>query len=111
MKQVLDPERRAAIAERLRFYRDLGVYDFYRRAVPRDAGEAGLAGDAISEAAGVFESGSTAECEPMKTGRRSRQACGADRRFAKTWAIASVARCTSSGASKSSSESAMPRPS
>ena len=28
MKRVLDPERRAAIAARLRFYSDLGVYDF-----------------------------------------------------------------------------------
>ena len=42
MKRVLDPERRAAIAERLRFYRDLGVYDFYRRAVPPDASEIGV---------------------------------------------------------------------
>ena len=33
MKRVLEPETRAAIAERLRFYRDLGVYDFYRRPV------------------------------------------------------------------------------
>ena len=38
MKRVLDPERRAAIAERLRFYRDLGVYDFYRRAVTSRCG-------------------------------------------------------------------------
>ena len=34
MKRVLEPERRAAIAERLRFYRELGIYDLYRRAVP-----------------------------------------------------------------------------
>jgi DNA polymerase len=68
MKRALDPERRAAIAAHLRFYRDLGVYDFYRRAVPLDADEAGLAGDAAREAAGAFDRGSTAECEPMKTG-------------------------------------------
>ena len=76
MKRARDPERRAAIAAHLRFYRDLGVYDFYRRAVPLDAGEAGLAedaaedatGDAAREAAGAFDRGSTAECEPMKTG-------------------------------------------
>jgi DNA polymerase len=76
MMQVLDPERRRAIAERLHFYRDLGVYDFYRRAVPLDAGEAGLAedaaedatGDAAREAAGAFDRGSTAECEPMGLG-------------------------------------------
>ncbi len=54
MKRVLDPERRAAIAARLRFYRDLGVYDFYRRAVPSDA----------TEPAGTFDSGSVSE--PME---------------------------------------------
>jgi DNA polymerase len=68
MKRVLDSARRAAIAERLRFYRDLGVYDFYRRAVPSDAGDAGLAGDPAGEPAGAFDSGSTAECEPMEIG-------------------------------------------
>ena len=34
MKRVLDAGKRAAIAERLRFYRELGIYDFYRRPVP-----------------------------------------------------------------------------
>ena len=33
MPPALDPETRAALAERLRFYRDLGVTDLYRRAV------------------------------------------------------------------------------
>ena len=55
MKRVLEPERRAAIAERLRFYRDLGVYDFYRRAVPPDASEIGVAEDAPGEPAQAFE--------------------------------------------------------
>jgi uracil-DNA glycosylase family 4 len=31
---TLDPETRRRIAERLRFYRDLGIHDFYRRDVP-----------------------------------------------------------------------------
>ena len=33
MSGVLDTTKRAAIAERLRFYRELGIYDFYRRPV------------------------------------------------------------------------------
>jgi len=33
MSVELDAARRAAIAERLRFYRELGIYDFYRRPV------------------------------------------------------------------------------
>ena len=31
--RLLDPQSREALAERLRFYRDLGVTDFYRRPV------------------------------------------------------------------------------
>ena len=66
MKRVLDPERRAAIAARLRFYSDLGVYDFYRRAVPSDAREVSLAGDAAAESADTFDSGSVSK--PMEIG-------------------------------------------
>jgi uracil-DNA glycosylase len=31
MPQTLDPELRRALAERVRYYRELGIYDFYRR--------------------------------------------------------------------------------
>ena len=31
MLQTLDPELRRALAERVRYYRELGIYDFYRR--------------------------------------------------------------------------------
>jgi DNA polymerase len=31
MHRTLDPELRRALAERVRYYRDLGIYDFYRR--------------------------------------------------------------------------------
>ena len=31
MPEVLDPRTRKALAERLRYYNDLGIYDFYRR--------------------------------------------------------------------------------
>lgn len=33
MPPSLDPELRGALADRVRFYNDLGIYDFYRRAV------------------------------------------------------------------------------
>jgi DNA polymerase len=32
MPEVLDPQLRKAVADRLRYYNDLGIYDFYRRA-------------------------------------------------------------------------------
>jgi len=32
MPEALDPQTRKALAERLRYYNDLGIYDFYRRA-------------------------------------------------------------------------------
>jgi uracil-DNA glycosylase len=70
MKKALDPERRAAIAERLRFYRDLGIYDFYRRAVPTDEQsdepDAGLAGNAAAQPATAFDGGSSTEQEAME---------------------------------------------
>jgi uracil-DNA glycosylase len=31
MPRILDPELRRALAQRVRFYNDLGIYDFYRR--------------------------------------------------------------------------------
>ena len=31
MTATLDPELRSALAERIRFYNELGIYDFYRR--------------------------------------------------------------------------------
>ena len=33
MPTSLDPQLRRALAERLRYYNDLGIYDFYRRPV------------------------------------------------------------------------------
>jgi DNA polymerase len=37
MPHTLSPERRRAIAERIRFYNEMGVYDFYQRGTTRDA--------------------------------------------------------------------------
>jgi uracil-DNA glycosylase family 4 len=34
MPRTLDPELRRALAERIRFYNELGIYDFYRREAP-----------------------------------------------------------------------------
>ena len=77
MKRVLEPERRAAIAERLRFYRDLGVYDFYRRAVPPGRRRIRRAGPGVRKCPGSSKSNErsaanasswdeTAASEPMK---------------------------------------------
>ncbi|HWZ83023.1 MAG TPA: uracil-DNA glycosylase [Terriglobales bacterium] len=38
MSLTLSPELRHAVAERIRFYNELGVYDFYRRAVTQTTG-------------------------------------------------------------------------
>ena len=38
MPLSLNPELRRALAERIRFYNELGIYDFYRRSVPDAAG-------------------------------------------------------------------------
>jgi uracil-DNA glycosylase family 4 len=40
MSLVLDPELRRALAERVRFYRELGIYDFYRRPAAGDQADA-----------------------------------------------------------------------
>ena len=54
MAKVLDEQSRKAVADTLRYYRELGIYDLYRREVPegvtfgrtivaRRAGRAGIA--------------------------------------------------------------------
>ncbi len=50
MSPVLDPEMRRALAERLRFYHELGVYDFYRRGAVASAMEAVALSDPLPEA-------------------------------------------------------------
>ncbi|HZQ21658.1 MAG TPA: uracil-DNA glycosylase [Terriglobales bacterium] len=35
MSRILDPQTRCALAERLRYYNELGIYDFYRREIPQ----------------------------------------------------------------------------
>ncbi len=40
MPSSLDPQVRRALADRVRYYHDLGIYDFYRRGSPRSAADA-----------------------------------------------------------------------
>jgi uracil-DNA glycosylase len=39
MARTLDPQLRRAVADRIRYYNDLGIYDFYRRAIPAMSSE------------------------------------------------------------------------
>lgn len=59
----LDPEARRAISDRIRYYNDLGIYDFYRQV-----------GQAVSMASGVAGEGTPATqppAEPMKIAQLS----------------------------------------
>lgn len=56
MPKKLDPETRRALADRVQYYRDMGVYDFYRREVPE-----GMASESVAEQPEVT---STAVAEP-----------------------------------------------
>jgi uracil-DNA glycosylase len=42
MPTTLDPELRRALAERVRYYHELGIYDFYRRELPSESKDAVL---------------------------------------------------------------------
>jgi uracil-DNA glycosylase family 4 len=46
MPRTLDPELRQALAARIRFYNEMGIYDFYRRPQSGRAGEVPVAVDA-----------------------------------------------------------------
>ena len=48
---ALDPELQQAVAARIRYFRDLGVYDFYRRGEPLPAAESAVELDAVTAAA------------------------------------------------------------
>ncbi len=43
MPRTLDPELRRALAARIRYYNEMGIYDFYRRPLPDGAGEVAAA--------------------------------------------------------------------
>jgi DNA polymerase len=63
MPRTLDPELRRALAARIRFYNELGIYDFYRRP-PAD--EALVAADAMAIAASIDQPESGEEMSPRK---------------------------------------------
>jgi len=52
MPRTLDPELRRALAARIRYYNEMGIYDFYRRAPVEHAEE-------VAAAMAVDEAGTT----------------------------------------------------
>jgi uracil-DNA glycosylase len=66
MPHILDPELRSALAARIRYYNEMGIYDFYRRATPGEV--AALAGEAAGADAGAAPSQPEAreEMSPQK---------------------------------------------
>ena len=58
----LDPEVRRALAARIRYYNEMGIYDFYRR--PPSASSFAVDESAVGVAAQIFESGE--EMSPRK---------------------------------------------
>jgi uracil-DNA glycosylase family 4 len=70
MPQTIDPDLRRALIDRVRFYNDLGIYDFYRRE-PR-AGEASVAESTAVESIAAEESESASpELREEMPGRKS----------------------------------------
>ncbi|HLB91133.1 MAG TPA: uracil-DNA glycosylase [Terriglobales bacterium] len=63
MPHTLDPELRRALTARIRFYNEMGIYDFYRRP-PAD--EAPLAADEMAIAASIDQPESGEEMSPRK---------------------------------------------
>jgi DNA polymerase len=63
MPRTLDPELRRALAARIRFYNEMGIYDFYRRP-PAD--EAPLAADETAIAVSIDQPESGEEMSPRK---------------------------------------------
>jgi uracil-DNA glycosylase family 4 len=55
MLSTLDPELRRALAARIRYYNEMGIYDFYRRPVSDDGGEPTTAISDNEEAINISE--------------------------------------------------------
>ncbi|MGO9865926.1 MAG: uracil-DNA glycosylase [Terriglobales bacterium] len=58
MPRTLDPELRRALAARIRYYNEMGIYDFYRRPVPAGT-TASLDEDAVTNAEPMHDPGET----------------------------------------------------
>ena len=68
MPPALDPELRAALVARIRYYNEMGIYDFYRRPISAGAG-AIAAGSTVAEAeiaGSINQSDSGEEMSPRK---------------------------------------------
>jgi len=60
MPRTLDPELRRALAARIRYYNEMGIYDFYRRAVS-------VPEDVVQSAAPNIQPGLRDEMSPRKS--------------------------------------------
>jgi uracil-DNA glycosylase len=65
MPRILDPDLRRALAARIRYYNEMGIYDFYRRETPADV--AALAAEAEAAIAEPIQPESRAEMSPRKS--------------------------------------------
>jgi uracil-DNA glycosylase len=78
MASSLDPELRRALTDRIRYYNDLGIYDFYRRPDPlgQSAGEAGACSPEKADSSPLKRFGMTAVDEngEMKTKAQASEA-------------------------------------
>jgi uracil-DNA glycosylase len=54
MPQSLSPDLRSALAERIRYYREMGIYDFYQRAPAQTLNSTQLVVDHTSESAQLY---------------------------------------------------------
>lgn len=77
MPKKLDPETRRALADRVQYYREMGVYDFYRREVPEGmmsadpVGAYAEAGDRAAALRAIREEiGDCTRCPLHKQGRK-----------------------------------------
>ncbi len=66
MPVTLDPELRRALTARIRYYNEMGIYDFYRRPLSAHAGEVPIAGDEMEIAVSTHEPESGEEMSARK---------------------------------------------
>jgi uracil-DNA glycosylase family 4 len=66
MPRTLDPELRRALAARIRYYNEMGIYDFYRRPQSQNADEVQIAVDETEIAVSTNQPESGEEMSPRK---------------------------------------------